>query len=38
MAKSEIEAVIDEIEALMPGAFTGIAPGHEWRARDRLRC
>ena len=26
MAKQEIEAIIDEIEALVPGAFTGLAP------------
>lgn len=25
-AKQEIEAIIDEIEALVPGAFTGVAP------------
>ena len=28
-ARREIEAIIDEIEALVPGAFTGIAPDEE---------
>lgn len=34
-AKEEIEAIIDEIEALVPGAFTGVAPdGEEPAATD----
>ena len=28
-ARREIEAIIDEIEALVPGAFTGVAPDEE---------
>jgi hypothetical protein len=27
VAREEIERIIDEIEVLVPGAFTGIAPG-----------